>query len=337
MKKILLFLIGILLTFSGTGQDKKGTDSTLVFPDEIGSEGKTYGVIKLSVSNMRRANDFASEMISQGLLGMPVKVLSRDNWFQIQTPDDYRGWVHSSAIAKMTKEEYNAWNMAEKVVVTSHYGFTYEMPDMASQPVSDVVAGNRLKLDGEEGDFYNVSYPNGRKAWISKSISTTEKEWRASLKQDAESIIQTARSLMGVPYLWAGTSSKGMDCSGFVRAVLFMHDILIPRDAYQQAVVGKRIDIADDFSNLMPGDLVFFGNKATEESKERVYHVGFYIGEKKFIHSQGYIHISSFDQADSAYDEQNLNRLLYATRILDAIGKHSLINTTLTNPYYLQQ
>ena len=306
-------------------------------PDEIGLEGKTYGVINISVSNMLRENDFVSEMTSQGLLGMPVRVLRRVDWFLIQTPDDYQGWVHSAAIVQMTKDEYNAWNAAEKVVVTSHYGFTYETPDVEFQTVSDVVAGNRLKLEGEEEDFYHVSYPDGRKAWISKTISMIEKEWRAALKQDAESIIRTARSLIGVPYLWGGTSSKGMDCSGYVRTVLLMHNIIIPRDAYQQAEVGQHINIAVDFGNLMPGDLIFFGDKATAESKERVIHVGIYIGEKKFIHSQGYIHIGSFDQADSAYDEYNLSRLLYATRILDTIDKHPQMNTTFKNPYYLLQ
>ena len=337
MKKILLYLISILLAFSCIEPDKKGTDSMPSLPDEIGLEGKTYGVINLSVINMRRESDFGSEMISQGLLGMPVKVLRRNNWFQIQTPEDYQGWVHSSSIAWMTKEEYNAWNAAKKVVVTSHYGFTYEMPDKESLPISDVVAGNRLKLEEEAGDYYHVSYPDGRKAWISQSLAMTEEEWHASLRQDAESIIRTARSLMGIPYLWAGTSSKGVDCSGYVRTVLFMHDIIIPRDAYQQAGVGQRIDIAADFENLQPGDLVFFGRKATQESKERIIHVGIYIGGKRFIHSQGDVHISSFDPADSTYDEYNLNRLLYATRILDTIGKHPQINTTLTNPYYLLQ
>lgn len=113
-----------------------------------------------------------------------------------------------------------------KIVVTSHYGFAYEKPDESSQPVSDVVAGNRLKWEGSKGHFYQVSYPDGRKAYLSKSISQPEAEWRASLKQDVESIIETAYSMMGIPYLWAGTSSKGVDCSGLVRTVLLCMTLL---------------------------------------------------------------------------------------------------------------
>ena len=159
------------------------------------------------------------------------------------------------------------------------------------------MAGNRFKWDGSKGAFYKVIYPDGRQGYISKSIAMPEKKWRSGLKQDAADIIRTARTMIGIPYLWAGTSSKGVDCSGFVRTILFMHDIIIPRDASQQAYVGEHIDIASDFSNLQPGDLIFFGRKATAERKERVVHVGMYIGGKRFIHSQGCLLYTS-DAAD---------------------------------------
>lgn len=310
------------------------TDSLDLLPDSAALEGKTYGIVNLSVCNMRVEDDFSSEMMTQALMGMPVRVLQRRGWYRIQTPDNYIAWVHRVGVHPVTKAEYDAWNRADKVVVTSHCGFTYQKPDATSQTVSDVVAGNRLKYEGAEGGYYKVSYPDGRQAYISESIARPEKEWRAALRQDAASIIRTAYTMMGVPYLWAGTSSKGVDCSGFVRTTLFMHDIIIPRDASQQAYVGEHIDIAPDFGNVQPGDLIFFGRKATADKKERVVHVAIYLGNKKFIHSQGDVHVSSFNLADAEYDEYNLNRLLYAVRVLPYINKESALNTTATNPYY---
>ena len=293
-----------------------------------------YGVVNISVCNLREEGKFTSGMSTQALLGMPVKVLQYTDWFEIQTPDDYKGWVHRMVIRPMSKEKYDQWNQSAKIVVTSHYGFTYEKPDEHSQSVSDVVAGNRLKWEGTQGRFYKVSYPDGRQAYLSKMISQPEKEWRASLKQDPESIIHTAFTMMGIPYLWAGTSSKGVDCSGLVRNVLFMHDIIIPRDASQQAYIGEHIDITPDFSNLKRGDLVFFGRKATPERKEGISHVGIYIDNKRFIHALGDVHISSFNPQDKEYDAFNTDRLLFAVRFLPYINKEKGLNTTDKNPYY---
>lgn len=309
-------------------------DCLKVLPDEAALEGKTYGIINLSVASLRVQPDYSSEMMTQALLGMPVRVLERDGWYRIQTPDDYIAWTHRVSVLPVTREELTAWNQAEKVVVTSHYAFVYSQPDRRSQTVSDIVAGNRLKLEGTKGGFYHVSYPDGRQGYVEKSVALPEREWRKALKQDAASIIRTAHTLMGVPYLWAGTSSKGVDCSGFVRTVLFMHDIIIPRDASQQAYVGQHIDIAPDFSNLQPGDLVFFGRKATPQRKERVVHVAIYIGNRRFIHSQGDVHVSSFDPQDELFDEYNLGRLLFAVRVLPYINKEKGLNTTATNEHY---
>ncbi len=310
------------------------TDSLQVLPDIVSLQGKTYGIVNLSVCNLRVEPDFSSEMTTQALLGMPVRLLQREGWYRMQTPDNYIAWVHPVGVHPVTKVEYDAWNKVEKIVVTAHYGFAYSRPDLSSQTVSDVVGGNRLKWEGTEGDFYQVAYPDGRTAYIQRAIASPEKVWRESLKQDAASIIRTAYTMMGIPYLWAGTSSKGMDCSGFVRTALFLNDIIIPRDASQQAYVGQHIDIAPDFANVQPGDLIFFGRKASPGKKERVVHVGIYVGQKRFIHSQGDVHVSSLDPVAIDFDEFNLNRLLYAVRILPYLNKEPLINTTLTNPYY---
>ena len=136
------------------------------------------------------------------------------------------------------------------------------------------------------------------------------------------------------PVMWGGTSTKGVDCSGFIRTTLLMHDIIIPRDASQQAYKGQHLDVAPDFSNLQPGDLLFFGTRATSERKEQVHHVGLYIGNRHFIHSIGWVHLSSFNPKDEDYDEYDLNRLLFASRILPYINKQEGLNTTDRNSFY---
>lgn len=322
------------LTDGLTSKGYRLMDCLRVVPDSAALEGRTWGIVNVSVCNLRSSADFSSEMMTQGLMGMPIRVLEKDGWYRIQTPDKYIAWVHRVGIHPVTHEELVAWNKAPKVVVTSHYGFVYSQPKVGTQPVSDVVAGNRLKLEGTKGAFYRVAYPDGRQGYLPKELAMPEAKWRVQIKQDAASIIATAHTLMGVPYLWAGTSSKGVDCSGFMRTVLFMHDILIPRDASQQAYVGEHIDIAPDFGNLQPGDLIFFGRKATAERRERVVHVGMYIGNKRFIHSQGDVRISSFDPQDELFDEYNLGRLLFATRVLPYINKEKGLETTDENEFY---
>ena len=289
-----MFFISLLAIFSYFEINAQNTTET--------TSNQDWGIVNVSVCNMRKENKFTAGMETQGLLGMPVKLLQNKGWYEIQTPDDYTGWTHRKVITPVTEQQLKEWNEAEKVIVTAYAGTAYEAPDYASQPVSDIVAGNRLKwLDTVDG-YYKVAYPDNRVAFIPQQLAMRESEWRNTISQHPDSIIKTAYSLMGVPYLWAGTSTKGVDCSGFVRTVLFMHDIIIPRDAWQQALIGERIEIAPDCSNLTPGDLVFFGSRGIDGAKDKVSHVSFYVGDQRFIHSMGDVHVGSFNPNDSLYD-----------------------------------
>ena len=313
----------------------KIVDNFRLLPDSS-LKGNIYGVVNLSVANIRRKVSFASEMMTQALLGTPVRILQEDEWYRVQTPDNYISWVNSSSIYPMNKAEFNAWSKADKIVVTSHYGFTYEKPDANSQTVSDIVSGDMLKWDGVEGDFYKVSYPDGRKAYLLQKEGAPESKWVDGASLNAENMIRTGKTLMGVPYLWGGMSAKGLDCSGFVRTVMFLNGVILPRDASQMAGVGEKIDVSNGFDNLKPGDLLFFGRKATPEVSERIIHVAIYMGHQKFIHSQGFVHISSFNPEDKEYDQYNLNRLVGAGRIIGNVGNAG-ISTVKTNPFYQPQ
>ena len=300
----------------------------------FGSAAQEYGVVDISVCNLRATPDFDAEMVSQALLGTPVHILQitdKNNWPEVQTPDTYTGWVHRDAITLLSFEEYHAWNAAPKIVVTALTGVVYDRPSAKAGTVSDVVAGDRLKDLGRQGGYFRVGFPDGRIGYLPRKLGEQEARWRKGLSQTPEAIIATALTMNGFPYLWAGMSPKGMDCSGFVRAVLFMHDIIIPRDAGPQSRTGERLYGTDD---LLPGDFVYFGRNDTAGPK--VSHVGIYLGEGRFIHSLGLVKIGSFRPEDPLYDAFNTGRYLFGGRILPFIDKQEGLNTTLTNPYYLE-
>ena len=92
--------------------------------------------------------------------------------------------------------------------------------------------------------------------------------------QGDNEIINTAKSFLGTPYQWGGTSPSGFDCSGFTQYVLAQNGKSIPRTSQEQFASGQAVDK----SQLQAGDLVFYGNgEAT--------HVGIYEGNNKIIHS----------------------------------------------------
>ena len=321
MTKNILLIFGLLAAFTPAWAQNAAPET----PEQ------PLAVVNISVCNMRRTPDFDAEMISQAILGTPVHVLAKQTWYQIQSPDTYTGWVHPKAIHLMTESEYLEWNRAEKVIVTALQGIAYSRPSSAAEPVGDLVGGDRLRYIGTEGWYFKAAFPDGRIAFVPRDIAQRESYWRAHLDTSVEAILKTARSMTGFPYIWAGMSPKGMDCSGFVRTVLYMHDIIIPRDAGPQSRVGERIERPEDFR---PGDLIFFGKKDPKGIKDRVSHVAIYLGDTEFIHSIGLVTIGSFDPAHPRYDAANTERMLYASRILPYIDAQEGLNTTATNPYY---
>ena len=122
---------------------------------------------------------------------------------------------------------------------------------------------------------------------------------------------------MGIPYLWGGTSVKGMDCSGFTKTVYRLNGLELSRDASQQVQQGTLIETQQgDFSQLRPGDLLFFGQPANAGQAERVVHVGMWIGNNEFIHASGKIRVSSFSSTAPNFDEYELKRFLRAKRMI---------------------
>lgn len=300
------------------------TDSIQMLPSEE-LEGSTNAVVNISVANLRSNPRHSAELSTQATLGTPVKVLKKEGqWYYIQTPDKYLSWVDEGGITLMKDEDFKSWKSNEKIIYTKTYGHSYTASDRA-QVVSDLVAASILEVIKDASQFYMVRYPDGRSAYVSKEESESYNSWLERLHPNEENLVETSKRLMGVPYLWGGTSTKGMDCSGFTKTIYFLNGMIIPRDASQQVHAGEQIDEVKNFENLEKGDLLFFGRKATETSKERVVHVGMWIGNNEFIHASNMVRISSTDPNATNFDEFNLNRYLRTKRVLKEEDK-DLIN-----------
>ena len=104
-------------------------------------------------------------------------------------------------------------------------------------------------------------------------------------EEKVEKVIETARSYVGTPYKYGGTTRSGMDCSGLLQNSFRAIDVTLPRSSQDQSKVGKEVKM----KSLEPGDLVFF---ATGRRKRRVTHVGL-VTECKGRKDVRFIHASS--------------------------------------------
>ncbi len=296
-------------------------DSVQVLP-AADLDQKTRAIVNISVANLRSKPGHSSELATQATLGTVLNVYKKeDNWFYVQTPDKYLAWVDEGGIELVESQKAENWQVDDKVIYTETYGHAYLGPEEDVSIVSDLTAGNLVKLVKIGAENYLVRFPDGRNAYVRKNESAVYDQWLNELDGANETLIATAQDLMGIPYLWGGTSTKGVDCSGFTKTVYFLNGMVIPRDASQQVHTGILVDSTRNFDKLQKGDLLFFGRKATDSTAQRVVHVGMWIGHNEFIHSSGKVRISSIDKTSKNYDAYNLNRYLLTKRVFKQEGK----------------
>ncbi|MDF2988831.1 MAG: cell wall-associated hydrolase, invasion-associated protein [Eubacterium sp.] len=141
-----------------------------------------------------------------------------------------------------------------------------------------------------------------RGSTLTASRTTAYRAPAASSK--ASAVIATAKNYIGVPYVWGGESPSGFDCSGFTQYVLKKNGISIPRVTSDQYNTGTSVSK----SNLKVGDLVFFTTYKAGPS-----HVGFYMGNGKFIHASSSKGVTT-SSLDSSYYS---SRYIGARRVIN--------------------
>ena len=327
-KRILSAICVMVIAFTGYGQTKR------------------MAVTALSENMMRLNPDYESPLETQALMGTIVEIIGEESyWRQVVTPEPYTAWCTNLGLVEMTAEQINEYKAAPKYICTVQHSGVYETPSVKSRRLSDLSMGNLLRIVYTEGKkvkpsvkkkWAEVMLPDGRKGWTPAADLKPFAEWAGKQKLTAENIVNTAMQFEGTPYLWGGASSKGLDCSGLVRLTFMMNGHLLPRNASQQVNHGREIIMECNHSitpdsdklyqemltrtkHLQPGDLVFFGSPETFWSKEKITHVGIYIGNGRIIHASHKVRVNSLIPGQKDYYE-NSHRLLKARRFINWQG-----------------
>jgi gamma-D-glutamyl-L-lysine dipeptidyl-peptidase len=306
------------------GHDVAFINRIMVLPDAALGDA-VWALANNSVANLRTTPGHSAELSTQVLLGTPLRVLKRqDGFYLVQSPDGYISWVDGGGIHRVTEQAIQSHRAAQKIIYTRTSGAALAAPQPDAEPVADLVLGALLEVDAAAaGGYYRARMPDGRTAYVARDEAAPYDTWLArrdatASSRDAleSSLVATARSLMGAPYLWGGTSAKGMDCSGFTKTIYHMNGMILPRDASQQVHVGTLVDDVGAFDRLRAGDLLFFGRPAAGGAPERVVHVGMWLGGGRFIHASGRVRVDSMDPAAADYDAYNRGRYLRTMRVL---------------------
>lgn len=298
---------------------------------EVAQAGSVVGLglINVSAASLRGEPSHTAELETQAIYGTPVLVIGeRDGWLYVETPDGYKAYAHPTAVELKSEDEMIKWRSVSRLIVTSFQPTVIVSDTLATGPryvVSDAtlccIFEGQLKAGSS---FATVVLPDGRKGYIPASSVDDFDTW---MKRpfSADDVLDAAYSMMGVPYLWGGSTPKAIDCSGLTQLSYFYNGILLPRNASQQAVAGKDVDMGCP-EKLNRADLLFFG----DGDGEKITHVGVYDGSTRFVHASGRVFLSSFDPFDSLYIPR---RVLKAVRIYPLVSGGRAVRVA-DHPWY---
>ena len=141
--------------------------------------------------------------------------------------------------------EMAIWKKSSRVIYLENTGWLYDSPADNSGVVGDLVGGSIIEKIGQSNGYVSVVLPDGRKGFVEKKKVMDFDDWKNTVSCTEESVCNVAKTFLGLPYLWGGSSSKAVDCSGFVQSVYFMNGLILQRDASLQALHGSSVDITE--------------------------------------------------------------------------------------------
>ena len=224
-------------------------------------------IVRRDLADVRAAPSADAELVDQSHYGENVAVLGeRDDWRYVQGPDQYFGWVHLDDLALFTA-------YVERHVVAVLLADVRDAPRGDAEVIARLPAGTSVPATVASPDTWRELHlgPGWRTGYVAMS-ELADVRALPHRYPTADDYLKTAETFIGVPYLWGGTTALGLDCSGLVQQVYRLNGVALPRDADQQAMLGRRVEEA------RAGDLMFFGTQS-------VTHVALATSATEFIHA----------------------------------------------------
>jgi cell wall-associated NlpC family hydrolase len=236
------------------------------------SAGTVRQVVAASAP-VRRHPSSEAALDTEALAGELVTVYDEHEgwaWGQLHT-DGYVGYLPSGDLGPPGPK---ATHRVSAVRTFVYSGPNLKLPNAGFLALNSVVA-----VTGRDGDYVRLASGGFVFAAHLGELGTREPDF-----------VAVAERLLGIPYLWGGRTSLGLDCSGLVQTALTAAGIAAPRDSdMQEASLGTAVAIKPDLSGLRRGDLVFWKG-----------HVGIMLDGTRLIHATGHTMMVSIEPLSEA-------------------------------------
>lgn len=225
--------------------------------------------VATNLTSLHLQPSWLAEMLNQNTFGTPVEQLAEEGrWVLIRQNDGYLGWMYRPYLSEAPAP-------APMYIVAMPLTHIHQEPHADSPISSRLVGGTLVQVVSTRGAWAEVDANCW--GWVPLADLRGLDVLPHSAASRRKAVAKDAARMVGVPYLWGGTSAHGIDCSGLAQLLHRWLGLTIPRDADMQYQAGKKIE-----PPFETGDLLFFGEK---NEKRSITHVAISLGDWRIVHS----------------------------------------------------